>query len=336
MSTRPVLFAAFLFAIAACDPDGSTPETAACNDTLAGTDDDPIALGSLACLTRVGEPVLRDPIPGENYETASDGHVFRDAEGTLRMIFSGDADGHIGIKLATGSDWDAWTVDGTLLDPSMGTTSKETAFYRLADDGTHQIFYIGYEDEDAYQADIYLAEAPALTGPWTIRPEPVVARGMQADRDVYLMTSPSVVAHDGMLYMAWLGWNDRPSDVSEVWVLGATSTDDGRTWTDIREVDVPIGMEGQLTAGPDGRFYATRTGEIGNTEGIGIGVADHPFGPYTTLDAPVLVKAGAPWEVDESIAPQLTFDPETRTAYLYYAGADYAVGWWMMLATAPY
>ena len=150
------------------------------------------------------------------------------------------------------------------------------------------------------------------------------------------MTSPSVVEHEGTLHLVYLAWNASPDEVSEVWVMGATSTDDGRSWSGIHEVEVPIGMEGQLTKGPDGAFYATATSAAGNSEGVVLARATAPFGPYEVLPAPALVKEGAPYEVHEANAAQLSFDEQNRTAYLYYVGADYDEGWWIMLATTRY
>lgn len=80
-------------------------------------------------------------------------------------------------------------------------------------------------------------------------------------------------------------------------------------------------------------------GAISDDEGQGeggfvIGRSETPFGPYEMLPEPVMTSAGAPWEVDEMNTPQLLF--EVNTAYLYYSGADYAKGWWTMLATTDW
>lgn len=283
---------------------------------------------------RTGDPVLRDPIPGVAYEVAGDPHVFAGPGGTLHMIYSGDDEDHIAIKLASATDLGAWEPQQTLLGMSTGhdvPRNKETAFYHLTDGGEHQIYFIGYEDEETYEASVYLATSANLDGPYTILPDPVMPRGLMADRQVYLITSPSVVAHDGVLHMAFLGWNGF-ADVTAVWVFGAVSSDAGRTWQDIAEIDVPIGMEGQITPHPDGGYVAARTGNYGGREGISIACADHPFGPYTDSDTPVLQIAGPPWEVEEIIAPQIMFDPATGTPNLFYTGADYATGWWVMRA----
>ena len=130
----------------ACAP---VPIAADCDDGV-GAAGDSIPLERLQCWTRHGEPVLRDPIPDENYEVASDGHVFHDANGNLRMIYTGDTGGHPSIKLATGASWDTWSVTETLLTgvgPSGLDRNRETSFYRLASDGKHQIYAIGYADE---------------------------------------------------------------------------------------------------------------------------------------------------------------------------------------------
>ena len=280
-------------------------------------------------------PVFRDPIPDENYQVASDAHVFFDATGTLQMIYTGDIDGKPAIKLAQGTAWDAWTPTGALLGqvgPSGVDRNKETGFYRRASDGSHQIYYIGYDDEATYEAQIYLAEADALEGPYTQRAQPVVPKGTIAGEDVYCMTSPSVVEHQGLLYLMFIGWDAAPHEVTEVWVIGATSSDEGRTWSDFQRVDTRIGMEGQVTKTPDGTFVAVRTGEYQGGEAVFYATATHPFGPWTEAEAPILVQEGPPYEKDEIIAPQITIDPSTDRQYLYYTGADHQTGWWIMLA----
>ena len=52
-----------------------------------------------------GNPIFRDPISGESYESASDPHVFFDDQGELQMIYSGDVNGKSSIKLAKGESW---------------------------------------------------------------------------------------------------------------------------------------------------------------------------------------------------------------------------------------
>jgi hypothetical protein len=280
-------------------------------------------------------PVFRDIIPDVNYQSASDGHVFFDEEGQLNMIYSGDYNGVSSIKLSTGNSWTEWQDGQPLLyqaNASGKDIYKETAFYRKASNGKHQIYYIGYEEEASYEAQIFLAEADQLEGPYTQSDEPLVSRGTIAGKNIYCITSPSVVEHQGQLYMAFLGWNDHPGKVTAVWVIGATSQDGGYTWSDFQLVDVPIGMEGQITQHPDGSYVAVRTGPFGDSEAIYYASADHPFGPWDQAIDPILVQQGPPLEKDEIIAPQITIDPEDNVAYLFYTGADYQTGWWMMMA----
>ena len=280
-------------------------------------------------------PVFSDEIPAINYQVASDPHVFFDVDETLKMIYTGDKDDHPSIKLASGSSATNWQKQTTLLHnegPSGKDVNKETAFYRHMPDGNHQIYYIGYEAEGTYQSEVYLAEADELEGPYTQLAEPVVPRGNIAGEEVHLITSPSVVEHGGLLYMIFLGWDASPDEVTEVWVIGATSNDQGHTWTDFQKVDARIGMEGQITKIAEGEFVAVRTGEFKEEEAIFYATASHPFGPWNEQPNPILVQAGPPFEADEIIAPQILNDESNGKQYVYYTGADYQRGWWIMLA----
>ena len=287
-------------------------------------------------------PVFRDPLPG--YEVVADPHVFHDQSGALRVIYTGDHEGHTSILMGTGSAYDNWSTVTTVLPggttPSGDEPGKETAFYHYAaDTGKHQIYYIAYPDGDpdtAYQAEIYLAQADAIEGPYTLSDTPIIARGTLAGEDVYLMTSPSVVEHEGDLYLSFIAWNDAPNSVTNVWLMGAVSSDNGATWGAVQKIEAPIGMEGQITKGPDGLFYAVSSQDYGATRAIFLSRSTHPFEVYTALADPILVRTDAGLEKHEANAPQLTFNPISRRVYLYYHGADYASGYWMMVAQTPY
>ena len=304
------------------------------------------ASSAAACVTaeewrRSGGPVLRAPVDGGGYEAASDPHVFWQ-DGGLHMIYAADDQGRIAIHLTRFAPDDAasdapgapWPEGAPLLGASTGhdaPLSKETPFHHQAANGEHQIYFVGYADEETYESDIYLAVSERLTGPYQILPAPVIKRGALAGRQVELITSPSVIEHDGVLHMLFLGW-DGFKDVTQVWSLGAISTDNGRSWSSFQETGAPIGMEGQVTPAPDGRFAAVRASGHDGSEAIFIACANHPFGPYEAPERPILRQAGAPWEADETTAPQLTFHPETGAAALYYTGADHQRGWWIMSA----
>ncbi|MDR9416389.1 MAG: hypothetical protein RI564_08900 [Gracilimonas sp.] len=280
-------------------------------------------------------PVFRDSIPDINYEVASDSHVFIDEDDSLKMIYTGDFNDTSSIKLASGgsvSNWDKQTILLYEAGPSGKDVYKETPFYRKASSGKHQIYYIGYEDEETYQSEIYLSEADELEGPYTQRSEPVVPRGNIAGEDVYLITSPSVVEHNDLLYMTFIGWDASPNEVTEIWIIGATSNDDGHSWTDFQKVDVPIGAEGQITKLPNEEFVAARTGSYEDREAIFYATANHPLGPWTEQSEPILIQSGPPYEADEVIAPQIFHDPFNNKQYVYYTGADYQEGWWIMMA----
>jgi hypothetical protein len=55
--------------------------------------------------------------------------------------------------------------------------------------------------------------------------------------------------------------------------------------------------------------------------------------PWNEISEPILIQAGAPYEKDEIIAPQITIDINTGKQYLYFTGADYQKGYWIMMAT---
>lgn len=285
---------------------------------------------------RSAGPIFRSPEAGGFYEVASDSHVFS-SQGQLWMIFSGDDSEHISIKLARANAQGEWEEQSVLLGPSLGHDAlqyleKETAFYHLAANGEHQIYFIGYPDQTTYESQIFLATSNQLEGPYTILPQPVVNRGVIANKSVATITSPSIMEVDGNLQMVFLGW-DSFANVSQVYSIGATSVDNGRTWGNFQVVEVPIGMEGQITRTPSGRYVATRTGEYNDTEALFIACAEQPFGPYQIQSEPILVMAGAPWEVDEITGSQVYYDPKTKRPTLYYTGADQDSGWWILSAT---
>ncbi len=287
-------------------------------------------------------PVFRDPMPG--YEVAADPHVFHDQSGALWVIYTGDHEGHASIKMGKGNAYDIWSKVTTVLPgssiPSGDDPGKETAFYRYEiETEKHQIYYIAYPDgdtDDGYESSIYLAEADEIEGPYTMSDTPIIERGHLADEDVYLMTSPSVVEYDGELYLSFLAWDNAPNKVTAVWVMGAVSDDQGANWGAFRKIEAPIGMEGQITKGPDGLFYAVSSQDHGATRAIFLSRSARPFESYTALTEPILIRTDAGLEKHEANAPQLTFNPISRRAYLYYHGADYASGYWMMVAQTPY
>jgi len=280
-------------------------------------------------------PILRDVYEGGGYESAGDGHIFYDDNGNLNMVYSGDVNDNSSIKLATGTSMANWEVNVPLVfEPNSENTDiqKETAFYRKADNGKHQIYYIGYDDNTTYQSQLFLAESDNLSGPYVQITQPIVARGTIANQMVYCITSPTVIKHNGLLYMVFIGWNDNPNNATQVWVIGATSDDDGYTWANYQLVDAAIAMEGQITKTPNGNYVAVRTAEYQDVEAIYYATSSHPFGPWTVNDTPILIQNDSTLEKDEIIAPQIVFDSETEEEHLFYTGADHDLGWWIMLA----
>lgn len=280
-------------------------------------------------------PVFRDIYSNGSYESASDGHIFYDDEGKLQMIYSGDVNNNSSIKLASGTSMSDWKKNTALVFDANADNSdiqKETAFYRKATNGKHQIYYIGYIDNTTYRSQLFLAESDNLIGPYTQITQPIVPRGTIAGELVYCITSPSIVEHEGKLYMVFIGWNDNPNDATEVWAIGAISNNDGYSWSNFQLVDTPITMEGQITKTPNGNFVAVRTAEYQDVEAIYYATSQHPFGPWAMNDTPILIQSDSRLEKNEIIAPQIVFDMDTEEEYLFYTGADHKSGWWIMLA----
>ena len=251
------------------------------------------------------------------------------------MIYTGDDNGKPAIKLASSNGLNNWRPSTTLLgaiDSFTLNAHKETGFYRKSSNGKHQIYYIGYENETTYEAQIFLSEAESIYGPYNQTNIPIISKGIIAGKNVYCMTSPSIVEHQDTLYMTFIGWDNSPDKVTEIWVIGATSTNEGHTWSNFQIVDTRIAMEGQVTKVDDEKFIAVRTGEFENKEAIFLSTASHPFGPWVESKNPILVQAGQPFEKDEIIAPQIFIEPSSGKKILFYTGADHTFGWWIMMA----
>jgi hypothetical protein len=153
------------------------------------------------------------------------------------------------------------------------------------------------------------------------------------------MTSPTIVEHEGTLFMSYLGWATFPD--GPVTLAGATSNDDGRSWQKVGALswDDIFGVEAHTEKGPDGMFY--RVGVGGDAAGddvLLLGRAQHPFGPYEVRPEPILTEGGpAVGEGDSVMSPSLLFDDTTGTAYMHYAAVDTG-GWpWVVsLARTSY
>ncbi len=188
---------------------------------------------------------MRDLIVSENYEVASDPQVILSQHTDPIMIYSGDDGGNISIKLAKRVNIEKWAPSQVLIASSTEhqiPRFKETPFiYKLGSE--YQLYFIGYDDEESYKSQIYLAVSQNLEGPYKLLNEPVIPSGIIAGHDVHTITSPSIIEHEGQLKMTFLGWDDF-ANVTKVWVLGAVSRNAGRDWEIVGEVRAPIGMEG--------------------------------------------------------------------------------------------
>ena len=308
-----------------------------------GGADGELSLDALSDWTRdPGNPIFL------GNEFSGDPFVWEAAPGDYRMVYTDSVDDRQAIAMATSTDLVEWTPngstqfpDGVVLQgagPGGQDPHLETAVYRKADNGAHQIFYIGYVDEETYHSAIYVAEAPDIDGPYTRAADPILSWTPDG-ADAAAMTSPTIVEQDGTLYMTYIGWEAFPD--GPVSIMGATSIDDGRSWKKVGPLsgEEIFGVEAETVKGPDGLFY--RVGITADDQGgdvITLGQAEHPFGPYTELPEPILTPGGPEVGEGETImSPSLLFVPETETAYLFYAAVDTG-GWpWVVsLATSEY
>jgi hypothetical protein len=201
------------------------------------------------------------------------------------------------------------------------------------------------------------AEPPTFT---RIQEGPVLepTRGFYDD---YMLASPSVIRHDGSLFMVYTGHCQKPAGYtpllppgltcpgdSGIFLLGATSSD-GVHWT---KEDAPIieplpnarwmshGVtEAELVTGPDGWFYLFFTGN-GPSESRAIGLArsPEPFGPWDIDPKPILEGLPSPLSgLHKVLAPSVHIDVPTGRVLMWFNGTNrIEFGWDIYAATSTW
>lgn len=154
--------------------------------------------------------------------------------------------------------------------------------------------------------------------------------------DSHGLTSPSLVEYQGELVMLYSGWCLDPAvcpRVKEgklVSLLGATSSD-GLTWKKRPE---PVALDTGLPWAPDGfaethlvfdpqsgKFLLYFQGLAPKAHLVGLGWAEHPFGPWTWLPDPILApEMLGPWANGGVVAPHALI--EENKAYLWFSGEE--------------
>lgn len=287
---------------------------------------------------------------GSSGSFAADPHVWANGINDYYMVYTSEFSGAQAISMARSTDLVTWTpivspqyssehiLRGA--GPAAGQAHQETAVYYKTPGGQHQIYYIGYDSEATFQSQIYRATASSIEGPYTREATPVLSFGASGSYDDAAMTSPSIVEHQGVLYMCYVAWADSPTGPSPTVInAGATSSDYGATWTKTGTISFSdiFGVEAHIEKGPDGKFYRVATETINSADALSIGVSAHPFGPYTK-HAGVLVPGGVGvGEVDSITAPSLFFNRADRRAYMFYSAvAAGGFPWMTSLAIATY
>lgn len=139
--------------------------------------------------------VLRE---GGRYHMVYAGHCYTDFSRIGRpgvfVLYASSTDGTNWTKgekpLLPTENVPAWMKDG-VAEPSLLRKPG----------GGWALFFTGLEDEERV---IGLATAPALEGPWTIRPEPIVAKGAKGEADDGQVLAPDVMVEGGELRMWYL------------------------------------------------------------------------------------------------------------------------------------
>lgn len=281
---------------------------------------------------------------------AADPHVWEETPGTYYMVYTTDYAGTQAIGMATSSDLVHWTpisspqysseyvIRGN--GPSAGQNNQETAIHYKTASGQHQLYYIGYDNEATYQSQIYRATASSVTGPYTRESSPVIPFGAPGSYDDAAMTSPTIVSFAGTLYMAYVAWADSPTSPTPTVInAGATSSNDGTTWTKTGTIswsDV-FGVEAHVEKGPDGLFYRVGTEVPSGADVLSLGVANNPFGPYTVAHNIYTMGGPSVGEVVSITGACLFFNRRERRLYIYYSAVDTGGFPWMTgLATTSY
>lgn len=286
---------------------------------------------------------------GTSGDFAADPHVWEESPGVYYMVYTTDFGGAQAIGMARSTNLLTWTpitspqygsqyvIRGN--GPAAGQNNQETAVHLKTASGQHQIYYIGYDNELVYAAQIYRATASSVEGPYTRESAPVIPFGAPGSYDDGAMTSPTIVEHEGKLYMVYIAWDDIPSGAPNVINAGAISTDDGVTWAKSGKLDWSgiFGVEAHIEKGPDGKFYRVGTETPAGSDVLSVGVASHPFGVYTKLASVLTLGGASVGEVDSITGGTLLFNTNTRRVYMYYSAvAAGGFPWMTSLATAPY
>lgn len=255
---------------------------------------------------------------------AGDFSVLRDGSSLLAVYTCYDP-GHGGgeICMARSADGLTWVnesphapLDGRALTVVAGSWHESHETPELVDGASGRLlFFAGYVGTNIFTASSSAFGRAIVTGmaPYPLAPATPVAG---APSGFGLIDSPSIERAGNELRMVYTGFSP---DFSHIALLGATSADDGLTWTPLASEVIPTAQlpaytakgiaETCLRTGPDGRHYLFFQ-TIDEPNAIGVAVADEWQGPYTFAPTPLMTSAvDAPWtETRGMLAPHVVFD----------------------------
>lgn len=280
---------------------------------------------STSNVLRINTPVFESPL-----NIASDSAIIRIDASTLHMYYTAE-NAKIALVISTdnGQSWQHPT-DSTVDDFAVltGRPANWDKILETVDvvkvDNEYWMYYTGYRDGESdntvvenYQVGLAISTDGGMsftrTRDATSMNGPIIPMSASDDMamDRHAITSPSVVLDNGVFYMVYTGWNTTDNfsgPGAGIWTLGATSVD-GISWTkqagpllqlsDVSWADGSIN-ESDIYLSSDGTWHFVFTAE----EGIGLGRATTPFGPYTFSAGP-LFSAQYDWEIAEIVAPNV-------------------------------
>ncbi len=236
-------------------------------------------------------PVLESPVlargpEGSWYAGSVEPGAVIFVDGAYHLFFNGIVDwpAKVAVGHATSPDGITWTVDAApLLDSAAGGFDGFTYFVSsvIQLEGGEWAMYLYQADEgrDASPGDILMATAPALTGPWSLSPEPIITRGAPGAWDASRAAQPSVLRVGDEYRMYFSGYAGDTLQAGRA--IGLAASPDGYLWTklpdpvlapsdDPRAWDFRRVFQPRVIAVPEGFLMLYKSNiSVGRAEGWG-------------------------------------------------------------------
>ncbi len=161
---------------------------------------------------------------------------------------------HVRVGYATSSDgrsWDKQSEDWLFTGEGLDWTGTSLFVHDviILDDGTWAAYFSTASSSTNFASGVIgMATAPAATGPWTVRSDPVVEHGPDGAWDSDGVVDPSVVRVGDELWMYYDG------NIAGSRAIGLATSTDGVEWTKYDDPATEAVGDPLLTAGSDGEW----------------------------------------------------------------------------------